>query len=396
VGLKLHELTWRERGRLWLRLGIRLALVVLVVFLLARVVPPIFSLFMPFVLALVMAWILNPVIRAIQRRVGLSRKLLSLLLLLLLLAVAGGALIALVYSIVAEVASLLSNWPVIWQGTLQPAIFETERFFSDLFEALPDQVGTVANHALYQLVDWLNSALPALATRMGGAAGSFAVSIPAFVVSAVIFIMASFFITSDYPRLRFLLLDKLSGSVRSLLSDVKETAVAAFGGYVKAQLILSAGVFVILLLGFGLIGQPYVVLLAFFFAVLDFVPLIGSGTIMIPWAAVDLLTGEYRHAAELLVIWGIIALFRRMAEPKILGDQTGLSPILSLASIYVGMQVAGVGGMILGPVLCLIVLNIYRLGIFEGSIADLRLAAADLSALLQNRPGAGDEKAEEE
>lgn len=393
--MKLHELTWRERGRLWLRLGIRLALLALAVFLLTRVLPPILSLLMPFVLALVMAWILNPAIRAIQRRFGVSRKLLSLLFLLLLFAVAGGALTALVYSIVAEVASLLSNWPTIWHGTFQPALFETERFFSDLFGALPEQIGASANQALYQLVDWLNSVLPALASRMGGAAGTFAVSIPAFVVSAVIFLMASFFITSDYPRLRFLLLDRLSGNLRSLLSDIKGTAVAAFGGYVKAQLILSAGVFVILLLGFWIIRQPYVVLLAFFFAVLDFVPLIGSGTVMIPWAAVDLLTADYRHAINLMVIWGIIALFRRMAEPKIVGDQTGLSPILSLVSIYVGMQVAGVGGMILGPVLCLIVLNIYRMGVFAGSISDLRLAATDLSALLQNRPGAEEEPNEE-
>ncbi|SBW11370.1 conserved membrane hypothetical protein [uncultured Eubacteriales bacterium] len=390
-----RELTWRERGRLWLRLGIRLALVALAVFLLVRIAPPVLSLLMPFVLALIMAWILNPVIRAVQRRLGVSRKLLSLLLIVLLFAVAGGALAALLYNIVAEVAALVSNYPVIWKDTLQPAIYQTEQFFSELFAALPDQVGTVANRTLDQLVDWLNSALPVLASHVSSAAGSFAVSIPAFAVSTIIFIMASFLITSDYPRLRFLLLDKLSGSIRGLLSDVKRTAVAAFGGYVKAQLILSAGVFVILLLGFVIIGQSYAVLLAFLLAVLDFVPLIGSGTIMIPWAAIDLLTGEYRHAAELLVIWGIIALFRRMAEPKIVGDQTGLSPILSLVSIYVGMQVAGVGGMIFGPMLCLIFLNIYRLGIFDGSITDLRLAATDVSALLQNRPGPEEEKTEE-
>jgi len=393
--LEHRELTWRERGRLWLRLGIRLALVALAVFLLVRIAPPVLSLLMPFVLALIMAWILNPVIRAVQRRLGVSRKLLSLLLIVLLFAVAGGALAALLYNIVAEVAALVSNYPVIWKDTLQPAIYQTEQFFSELFAALPDQVGTVANRTLDQLVDWLNSALPVLASHVSSAAGSFAVSIPAFAVSTIIFIMASFLITSDYPRLRFLLLDKLSGSIRGLLSDVKRTAVAAFGGYVKAQLILSAGVFVILLLGFVIIGQSYAVLLAFLLAVLDFVPLIGSGTIMIPWAAIDLLTGEYRHAAELLVIWGIIALFRRMAEPKIVGDQTGLSPILSLVSIYVGMQVAGVGGMIFGPMLCLIFLNIYRLGIFDGSITDLRLAATDVSALLQNRPGPEEEKTEE-
>ena len=120
--------------------------------------------------------------------------------------------------------------------------------------------------------------------------------------------------------------------------------------------------------------------------VLDFIPIIGSGTIMVPWAVVDIITGNYTHAAQLMVIWGIIALFRRLGEPKILGDQTGLSPILSLVCIYVGMRIAGVLGMILGPILCLVALNICRTGLFDGLAADLSLAIRDTAALLSDRP----------
>ena len=110
--------------------------------------------------------------------------------------------------------------------------------------------------------------------------------------------------------------------------------MSAFGGYVKAELILSVGVFFILLLGFTLIGQSYTLLLAFLLAVMDFIPIIGAGTVMIPWAVIDLFTGNLRHAIELMVIWGIIALFRRVGEPKAVGDQTGLPPVVSLISIY--------------------------------------------------------------
>ncbi len=354
--------------------------------LFARVGPPLLSLFMPFVLALVMAWILNPIIKLIQRRVGVSRKLLSLLLLLLLFAVAGGLLTVLVYNMVIELTALVSNGPAIWEGSVKPAIFGIETFFSDLFAVLPAQVSTVANDALDALVHWLNSSVPALITRAGSAAGSIAFSIPSFAVASIIFVMASFFITSDYPRLRFLALDKLSDNLRNFLRDVKHTAVAAFGGYMKAQFILSVAVFFILLVGFLIIGQPYAVLLAFFFAVMDFIPVIGSGTFMIPWAVINLFSGDYRHAIEMMVIWGIIALFRRMAEPKTVGDHTGLSPIMSLMSIYIGMQIAGVGGMILGPVVCLILLNIYKLGVLHNLMNDLRMAISDLSALLKSTP----------
>ncbi len=380
------ELTWQERGRLWLRLGIRLVLTVLAAVLLLRMGPPLLSLFMPFVLALLMAWILNPIIKLIQRRLGISRKILSLLLLILIFAVVGGLVTVLVYNMAVELKALFFNWENIWASALKPAINNIEVYFSDLFAGLPVQVAAVANSALDQLVTWLYNNIPAMASRAGGAAGSFAFSIPSFAVAAIIFIMATFFISSDYPRLRFLALDKLSDNLHGFLSDVKHTAVAAFGGYAKAEFLLSVGVFFILLLGFFIIRQPYSVLLAFLFSVVDFIPIVGSGTFMIPWAVVDIFTGNYRHAVEIMVIWGIIALFRRIAEPKFVGDHTGLSPILSLVSIYVGMQVAGVWGMILGPILCMILLNIYRLGVLDNMMADLRLAVGDLSALLKHRP----------
>ena len=108
--MELRELTWHERGRLWLRLGIRLILTALVILLLVSVGPFLLSLFMPFVLAIVMAWILNPLIKLIQRRAGVPRNVLSLLLLVLLLAVVGGALFALGYNMAMEIKALLSNW----------------------------------------------------------------------------------------------------------------------------------------------------------------------------------------------------------------------------------------------------------------------------------------------
>lgn len=90
---------------------------------------------------------------------------------------------------------------------------------------------------------------------------------------------------------------------------------------------------------------------------MDFIPIIGAGTVMVPWAVIDLFMGNYFHAVQLMVIWGTIALFRRVGEPKFVGDQTGLSPIASLISIYIGWRLAGVLGMILGPTIALIALN---------------------------------------
>ena len=108
---------------------------------------------------------------------------------------------------------------------------------------------------------------------------------------------------------------------------------------------------------------------------------------MVPWAVIALFTRDYSAAIEMMVIWGIIAMFRRVMEPKFVGDQTGLSPILSLVSIYVGMRLAGVLGMILGPILLLVLLNLAGMGLFRGVRMDVMAAVGDLASILSQRLG---------
>ena len=103
-------------------------------------------------------------------------------------------------------------------------------------------------------------------------------------------------------------------------------------------------------------------------------------------AVVALVVRDYHTAIEMMAIWGVVALFRRVMEPKFVGDQTGLSPVLSLLSVYVGMKLGGVLGMILGPVLTLVLLNLASMGLFRGLRADLSAAAWDVAAILSHRP----------
>ena len=376
-------LTWKARGQLWLRLGIRAALTALAVWLLVWLGPPLLSLFMPFVLAFVLAWLLNPAVRALQRHCGASRGVLTLLLMVVLFTGVGGLLFALIYNLVSELASLANNWQAIF-GALETTLDTLNHTFSSTLNMVPVPVSGLLRQAGEQLLQWLQETLPKLLSAAAGRATSMAMGLPSFAVAAVMFMMGTYFMTADYPRLRHLATRRLRGGLRRFLSFVRATAVSAFGGYVKAQFILSIGVFFILLVGFLLTGQPYGLLLAFLFALLDFIPIVGAGTAMVPWAVVDLFVGDFRSALELMVIWGVIALFRRVGEPKVVGDQTGLSPILSLMSIYIGMRLGGVLGMILGPVAALVLLNLGKSGVFDGLLHDLSLAAGDLAALLRN------------
>lgn len=380
----MEELNWRERGRLWLRLGIRLIITMVCLLILVLAGPPLFSLFAPFVLAFFTAWLLNPAVRFFQKKIGGSRRMWSLALLLGILILLGGALFALMYNSFLELRQLVNNWQSIWSEAL--LILEAvQTWWEQAFPHLPGEVTTWLESLATRALTWARDALPTLLSSLASNAGSTAMKVPSFAVATIIFIMGSYFVIADYPHIRYLALHRLSADTVGLLRFIKHTASAAFGGYVRAQLILSVVVFFILLAGFTLTGRSYALLLALVLAVMDFIPIIGSGTVMVPWAAICLFTHELRTAVELMVIWGIILLFRRIAEPKVVGNQTGLSPILSLVSIYVGMQLGGVAGMILGPVVLLVVINVCKAGVFDSTAGDVGLAIRDTRALLKNK-----------
>ena len=383
--MERKQLTWPQRGQLWLRLGIRLGLAALAVWLVIKLGRPLLSLFAPFLFALMFAAMLNPPVKKLQRLLGWNRQALTLLLLLLLFGLIGGGLALLVYAAAGQLLSLAQNWSGLLDN-LQGVADQLEEFFAHILTLVPPQVTELAESMGDSLFQWLREVAPTALGNLGLEAGERAMALPGFLVALVIFVMAAFLLTADYPYLRSRWVQCLDEGLLRFLSQLRTTALGAFGGYVKAEFLLSVGVFFILLIGFFLIRQPYGLLLALGLAVMDFIPIIGAGTVMVPWAFVALFTRDLTTAVELMAIWGVIALFRRVMEPKFVGDQTGLSPILSLVSIYVGMKAAGVLGMVFGPVVLLVVLNLAGMGMFRGLRLDLEAAARDIAAILSQRP----------
>ena len=383
-------LTWQARGQLWLRLGLRAVLILGGAALCVWVGLPLLSWLTPFVLALVFAWALDPAVRWLQRKTNGSRKVISLILVVLVFAVMVGALFGLGWMAVEQVRSLFDNRDSLLDellGGVLTLVNGVRLWLGGLSGVVPDEVLTTSGDLMDALLGWVQELdLSGWLAEMAGRAPSMAADVSGFAVALVVFMMAGYFITGDYPRLRFEVTDRVPTVARDFFRSVKDIFMSAFGGYLKSQLILSAGVFVILSAGFLLMRQPYGLLLAFGLAVLDFIPIIGAGTVMVPWAVVDMVLARYGEAAALMAVWGVIVIFRRVAEPKVLGDQTGLSPILSLVGIYVGMRVGGVLGMVVGPLLLLVFVNLAKLGIFRPALRDLSLAAADIHAILRE-PG---------
>ena len=388
-----YPLSSDHRLWLWARLAIRAAIFVgllLVVFLAG---PPLLPLCMPFLLALFFTWLTEPLLRFFHTRCKLPRGVGAILLILLLTGALGGVVAALVWRGWTELSALLENWEDLWY-TFQHGYFQLSHTMDKWLAYLPQQTQETIWGLSDRLLAWLEELVYSLAPRTTSAVRS----ISSFVLAFLFFLIAWFFTAADYPHLRQLAHQRLPASVRRIAHQGKSAFGAAFGGYVKAEVLVSLGVTAILLVGFLLMGQPYWVLLAVVLGILDFIPIIGSGTVMVPWGIALLALGHWERGLAMLAVWGVVCLFRRMVEPKIVGDQTGLHPLLSLFAIYVGMKIGGVLAMILAPVLLLMLRNLWRAGMFHATAADLAMVCRDLGAILHRTPAeeSGVQKREEE
>ena len=366
---------------LWARLAIRAAIFVGLLLLVFLAGPPLLPLCMPFLLALFFTWLTEPILRFFHTKWKLPRGVGAILLILLLTGALGGLITALVWRGWTELSALLSNWEQIWY-TFQNGYFQLTHTMDKWLAYLPEQTQETIWGLSDRLLAWLEELVYNLAPRTTSAVRS----ISSFVLAFLFFLIAWFFTAADYPHLRQLAHERLPASVRRIAHQGKSAFGAAFGGYVKAEVLVSLGVMGILLVGFLLMGQPYWVLLAVVLGILDFIPIIGSGTVMVPWGIALLVLGHWQKGLAMLAVWGVVCLFRRMVEPKIVGDQTGLHPLLSLFAIYVGMKIGGVLAMILAPVLLLMLRNLWRAGMFHATVHDLAMVCRDLGAILHRMP----------
>ena len=180
-----RKLTWEQRGALWLRLGIRLVLAALAVWMLAAFGRPLLSLFAPFLFALMTAAMLNPMVKRLQRALGWNRQAVTLFLLLVLFGLLGGALALLVYAAAGQLVSLVQNWSGLLDQ-LQSVLDQLEQLFAQLLALVPPQVTELVEKAGEDLFQWLSEAAPAMLGSLGMEAGERAMGLPGFCVALVI------------------------------------------------------------------------------------------------------------------------------------------------------------------------------------------------------------------
>ena len=156
--------------------------------------------------------------------------------------------------------------------------------------------------------------------------------------------------------------------MKSTVRDIKDKVIAALGGFLLAQFKIMCIVFVILLAGFFLMGNPYALLLALVISFVDLLPILGTGTILIPWTLFCFVQRDYRQAMFLIILYVVCLVARQFLQPKMIADSMGLDSMATLVLIYTGYKLNGMKGMILALLAGVIILSLYRLGLFDRKI----------------------------
>ena len=170
-------------------------------------------------------------------------------------------------------------------------------------------------------------------------------SLPAFFIRLVLMIIASFFIAMDYDALTGFCMDQMSGRTKKIFLQIKEYVVGTLFVCIRSYALIMSITFVELAVGLTLIGVEYSVAIALFIAVFDILPVLGTGGIMIPWVILEAFRGDLALAVRLLIVYVAITVIRNILEPKIVGSQIGLHPVVTLASMFLGAQLFGVIGL---------------------------------------------------
>ena len=144
-------------------------------------------------------------------------------------------------------------------------------------------------------------------------------------------------------------LKKISSSMQSL-----------GGAWLRAQVLIILLVIVICTAGLWILGYPYALLAGIVVGLLDALPFIGTGTILIPWALFLMLTGDFWYGVCLILIFLAANTLREYLEPKLIGDRIGVYPIVMVAAVYIGLYVYGIAGVVLGPVSLMLIIEIWR------------------------------------
>ena len=318
------------------------------------------KLLMPFVIALLVAWILRPLCRLYKRRDKSLRLYTALVVatVLLFYLIIGGLVVIILINVGTDIAENLSRLPQLYTQTIEPGLRDMYLTAEDFVSRFDPSLEAVVDKVVPELISTVGSAVSSFSvsavTRITGVAAG----IPSVLLSAAICIISTIFMATSFDAIRTFFKANLPERVTEVAGYVGKSFRNVIMKYGVSYLIIMLMTFGEIAVGLLIIGKRNAILLAALIAVFDIFPIVGAGLILLPWTVITFIQGDTLQGIGLAVLYVVVIVVREIMEPRIVGKQVGLPPLVTLACMFVGTSLFGGVGLFGLPVLAAIITNL--------------------------------------
>lgn len=322
--------------------------------------------YMPFLIAFVISLIIEPAIKFLMNKAKLTRRTSSIFIFILVFGIIAGLLVWGIITLITESTELLQTLNYYFDTAYKQIENIISNFEFDKIK-IPNEIMTIIQNSTSEILNYLANWTKNFLTNVI----NIVTSIPTIAIYFVITILALYFICID----KIYILDQMEHHFpkkwsKKMLIHIKEIATT-LGAYLKAQAILILISFVISVVGLYIykimgLNIEFPLLVALGISFVDALPILGSGTVMIPWGVVVALNGDIKLAIAIVGLWILMSIVRQFVEPRIVSNQIGIHPIFTLIAMYTGFKFMGIIGLIIGPIILIILKNVFSSLIDKG------------------------------
>jgi len=309
---------------------------------------------MPFVIGICLAFLLEPLVALVSRKLRLNRGFSAFLVILLIVGITSLLLSWGITRVAVELTDLYRDFPQYYQE-LQRVMTEALRIIGEVSQRLPEPLAKIVQDQWNHLY----SMLSVVVTGAGGVVRS----LPGLSVTLIFTLLSTYFVIRDRVSIGGFLRDIIPPKVFESLKHVELDMLTGVAGFVRAQIVLVLFTMVINIIGLTLLGSRYTVALGVLLAILDVLPVIGPGLVYLPWIGYHLFWGSMTMAVGLIVLYAGVSFIRQVIQTHLVGREMGLHPLVTLISLYVGFRLFGVWGLIYGPLIAILVKGLWASGI---------------------------------
>ncbi len=288
-----------------LNLTIAAAILLFAVFLL----PKLIIFFMPFVIGYLIALIASPMVRFFEEKLKIRRKAGTAFVIIAVIALVVLGIYLIGAKLIEEAIGFAEALPQMWSN-IEVEIQKIGENLEVLYSRLPDNVQDAISSVTDTLSSYVGEVVGGIGTPTIAAVGNFAKQLPTVLIGMIMTLLSAYFFVAEKHTLSGFVERYMPKSLKQRYLLIKRSLSRAVGGYLKAQLRIEVWMYLLLVLGFALLQIDYALLIALGVAFLDFLPFFGTGTVLVPWAVVKILSSDYKMAVGLLIIWGVGQRFR--------------------------------------------------------------------------------------